>query len=56
VLTEKLEGKFSLPKPGRANKYGGDVLLREDELLIGAGHQKVIKGSKTVSFMFGSDI
>lgn len=48
--------KFSLPKPGRANKYGGDVLLREDQLLMGAWHQKVIKGSKTVSSMFGSDI
>lgn len=48
--------KFSLPRPGRANKYEGDILLREDQLLVGAWHQKVIKGSKAVSSMFGSDI
>jgi len=48
--------KFSLPKPGRANKYEGDILLREDQLLMGAWRQKVIKGSKAVSSMFGSDI
>jgi RNA-binding protein NOB1 len=48
--------KFSLPKPGRANKYEGDILLREDQLMMGAWRQKVIKGSKAVSSMFGSDI
>lgn len=48
--------KFSLPKPGRASKYEGDILLREDQLLMGAWRQKVIKGSKAVSSMFGSDI
>jgi RNA-binding protein NOB1 len=33
--------KYSLPKPGRANKYQGELLLREDQLLMGAWNQKV---------------
>jgi RNA-binding protein NOB1 len=33
--------KYSLPKPGRANKYQGELLLREDQLLTGSWNQKV---------------
>jgi len=54
--------KFSLPKPGNGNKYKGDLLLREDQLLSGAWNQKVkinsgkkYQNSKTQS-MFGRDI
>jgi len=35
---------------------GGNAMLPEDQLLMGAWHQKVNKGSKAVSSMFGSDI
>lgn len=54
--------KFSLPKPGSGNKYKGDLLLREDQLLSGAWNQKVkinsgrkYQTSKSQS-MFGRDI
>eukprot|EP00535_Pseudo-nitzschia_heimii_P000593 CAMPEP_0197177156 /NCGR_PEP_ID=MMETSP1423-20130617/2867_1 /TAXON_ID=476441 /ORGANISM="Pseudo-nitzschia heimii, Strain UNC1101" /LENGTH=766 /DNA_ID=CAMNT_0042626669 /DNA_START=118 /DNA_END=2418 /DNA_ORIENTATION=+ len=54
--------KFSLPKPGSGNKYKGDLLLREDQLLSGAWNQKVKINSgrkhqtaKSHS-MFGRDI
>jgi len=54
--------KFSLPKPGTNNKYKGDLLLREDQLLSGAWNQKVkinsgrkYQTSKSQS-MFGRDI
>jgi rRNA maturation endonuclease Nob1 len=33
--------KFSLPKPGSGNRFQGDLLLREDQLLMGAWNQKV---------------
>jgi RNA-binding protein NOB1 len=33
--------KFSLPKPGTGNRFQGDLLLREDQLLVGAWNQKV---------------
>jgi hypothetical protein len=33
--------KFSLPKPGTNNRFQGDLLLREDQLLMGAWNQKV---------------
>ena len=54
--------KFALPKPGTGNKYKGDLLLREDQLLSGAWNQKVkinsgrkYQTSKSQS-MFGRDI
>ena len=54
--------KFSLPKPGSGNKYKGDLLLREDQLLSGAWNQKVkinsgrkFQTSQTQS-IFGRDI
>ena len=53
----KLRGtKFSLPKPGQGNRYQGDLLLREDQLLMGAWNQKVKKGKKHMESIFGSDI
>ena len=48
--------KFSLPKPGKGNRFEGDLLLREDQLMMGAWHQKVKKGNKEVQSIFGSDI
>mmetsp|Transcript_24601 Transcript_24601/g.34718 ORF Transcript_24601/g.34718 Transcript_24601/m.34718 type:complete len:743 (+) Transcript_24601:123-2351(+) len=55
--------KFALPKAGTNNKYQGDLLLREDQLLYGAWNQKVKNRSsntsssgKTSSCMFGSDL
>ncbi len=54
--------KFALPKPGTNNKYKGDLLLREDQLLSGAWNQKVkinsgrkYQTAKSQS-MFGRDI
>jgi len=50
--------KFSLPKAGKGNKYEGDLLLAEDQLMYGAWNQKVRKGkSKTAGqSIFGSDL
>jgi RNA-binding protein NOB1 len=53
--------KYSLPKPGTGNKYKGDLLLREDQLLMGAWHvkAKMRNGGKAKSdaqSMFGKDI
>lgn len=53
--------KFSLPKPGSNNRFHGDLLLREDQLLMGAWNQKVKKlsGGKSrtsASSIFGSDL
>ena len=53
--------KFSLPKAGSGNRFEGDLLLREDQMLMGAWQQKVKKlsGGKSrtaASSMFGSDL
>jgi len=50
--------KFSLPKAGKGNKYEGDILLAEDQLLYGAWNQKVRKGKNKSSgqSIFGSDL
>jgi RNA-binding protein NOB1 len=48
--------KFSLPKPGKQNRFAGDLLLREDQLLMGAWNMKVKKGKGQVESMFGADI
>ncbi len=53
--------KFSLPKPGTGNRFQGDLLLREDQLLMGAWNQKVKKNSGGQSrahaqSIFGKDI
>jgi RNA-binding protein NOB1 len=53
--------KFSLPKPGTGNRFQGDLLLREDQLMTGAWNQKVkmMSGGKAkngAQSIFGSDI
>jgi RNA-binding protein NOB1 len=53
--------KFSLPKPGSGNRFQGDLLLREDQLLMGAWSQKVKmrsggKARDAAQSMFGRDI
>jgi len=53
--------KFSLPKPGTGNRFQGDLLLREDQLLMGAWQQKVKKNMGGQSrahteSLFGKDI
>ena len=53
--------KFSLPKPGSNNRFQGDLLLREDQLMVGAWNQKVKKISGRSSLgaaqsIFGSDL
>ena len=53
--------KFSLPKPGTGNRFQGDLLLREDQLMMGAWNQKVKissggKAKNAAQSMFGRDI
>jgi RNA-binding protein NOB1 len=53
--------KFSLPKPGTGNRFQGDLLLREDQLLMGAWNTKVRirsggKAKAAAESMFGNDI
>jgi RNA-binding protein NOB1 len=50
--------KFALPKAGNGNKYEGDLLLAEDQLMFGAWGQKVRKGKSKTSgqSIFGSDL
>lgn len=53
--------KFSLPKPGSGNRFHGDLLLREDQLLMGAWNQKVKmrsggKARDAAQSLFGRDI
>uniref|UniRef100_A0A7S4QV47 RNA-binding protein NOB1 n=1 Tax=Ditylum brightwellii TaxID=49249 RepID=A0A7S4QV47_9STRA len=50
--------KFSLPKPGSGNRFEGDLLLREDQLKMGAWNQKakMSSGKKSAESMFGSDL
>ncbi|GKY92709.1 hypothetical protein MPSEU_000241100 [Mayamaea pseudoterrestris] len=53
--------KFSLPKPSSGNRFQGDLLLREDQLLVGAWNQKVkmMSGGKSrdaAQSIFGKDI
>lgn len=48
--------KYSLPNPGKQNRYKGEILLREDQLLSGIWRQKVVKINKDVKSVFGEDI
>jgi len=53
--------KFSLPKAGGGNRFQGDLLLREDQLMMGAWNQKVKirsggKAKSAAQSMFGQDI
>jgi len=57
--TQNTRGKkFALPKPGQGNRFHGDLLLREDQLLVGAWNQKrkKVSGKKEAQSIFGSDI
>lgn len=53
--------KFSLPKPGSGDRFQGDLLLTEDQLMFGAWNQKVKmrsggKAKGAAQSMFGQDI
>jgi len=53
--------KFSLPKPGSGDRFQGDLLLREDQLLMGNWKQKVKmrgggKAKSASESIFGRDI
>jgi RNA-binding protein NOB1 len=50
--------QFHLPKPGKGNRFKGDLLLREDQLLYGAWNQRLkqSKSNKEAESLFGSDI
>ncbi len=57
----KLRGtKFALPKPGTQNRFMGDLLLSEDQLMYGALNQRVkqtrSKNVKASQSIFGADI
>ena len=47
-----------LPSDKKANKYEGDLLLTEDQLMYGAWNQKVRKGrpKSSTQSIFGSDL
>lgn len=53
--------KFSLPKPGKGNRFQGDLLLREDQLLMGVWNQKLKmrsggRAKSAAQSIFGRDI
>ena len=57
----KLRGtKFNLPKPGNQNRFMGDLLLSEDQLMYGALNKRVkqvkSKNAKAAQSIFGADI
>merc|ERR1719223_453151 len=50
--------QFTLPKPGNGNRFMGDLLLAEDQLMYGAWNQRVkkTKSKKEAESIFGADI
>jgi RNA-binding protein NOB1 len=52
--------KYTLPKPGKQNRFMGDLLLSEDQLMYGALNQRVkqtkSKNIKASESIFGADI
>jgi RNA-binding protein NOB1 len=48
--------KYPLPKPGHAGRFEGELLLREDQLMMGIWAQKMKRRQKAVNSIFGSDI
>ena len=52
--------QYSLPKPGKQNRFMGDLLLSEDQLMYGAWAQRVkqskSKNAKAAQSIFGADI
>ena len=47
---------YSLPAPGKQDRFEGELLLREDQLLSGIWKQKVVKIKKDIRSAFGDDI
>lgn len=47
---------YSLPNPGKQGKYSGELLLREDQMLVGIWKQKVVNIKKDVRSQFGDEI
>jgi rRNA maturation endonuclease Nob1 len=47
---------YSLPAPGKQDRFEGELLLREDQLLSGIWKQKVVKIQKDIRSAFGDDI
>jgi hypothetical protein len=48
--------KYSLPAPGKQDRYSGELLLREDQLLSGIWRQKCVKIRKDIKSVFGEDV
>jgi RNA-binding protein NOB1 len=48
--------KYSLPAPGKQDRFSGELLLREDQLLTGIWRQKVVKINKDIKSAFGEDV
>ncbi len=48
--------KYSLPAPGKQDRFDGELLLREDQLLSGIWRQKVVKINKDIKSAFGDDV
>lgn len=50
--------KFGLPKPGKAGRYEGELLLREDQLHTGIWRQKAARArsAKTARSVFGPEV
>tara|TARA_A100001015_G_C15029978_1_gene732660 strand:+ start:1008 stop:3491 length:2484 start_codon:yes stop_codon:yes gene_type:complete len=55
----KLQGtKYSLPKPGaqRKGRFGGELVLREDQMMMGIWAQKTAPKAKEKLSMFGAEV
>ncbi len=57
----KIRGtRYALPKPGKQNRFMGDLILSEDQLMYGAISQRVkqvkSKNTKAAQSIFGADI
>lgn len=48
--------KYSIPKPDKHGRFEGDLLLREDQLMMGIWRQRVKRRAKAVDSMFGSEV
>jgi len=55
----KMQGtQYSIPKPGsqRKGRFGGEVVLREDQMLMGIWAQKTAPKAKEKTSMFGAEV
>lgn len=50
--------QYNLPKPGKGDRFKGDLLLREDQLMYGTWNQtyKKNKGARASTSIFGNDV